>query len=111
MRQKLASGGLAIFSLGVVMSFSAYAQQVPEMDPNLVAGRVLFEETAGDVGCAACHGVHGEGGEGPKIVGQSAENIKAQFQVNDSMSFIEMTDEQLELVEGWLNYLHELERH
>jgi mono/diheme cytochrome c family protein len=91
----------------VAASVPAFAQD-PATDPVLAAGKKIFEETAGDVGCAACHGMMGKGDSGPDIRGQTAENIKIQIEVNEDMGFIELTDEELDQVVAYLKYLDTL---
>ncbi len=38
-------------------------------------GQELFNSSS----CAGCHGANGEGGVGPKLAGQSADDIKAKL--------------------------------
>lgn len=79
--------------------------QAPELTEAELAGKKIFEETAGDVGCASCHGMKAQGDIGPAIAGQTAENIKSQFEVNESMGFIELTDEEVDQVVAYLAFL------
>lgn len=100
---------LALALAGVLAAGPAFADAA--LDPFAAAGKVIFEETAGGVGCAACHGVDAKGAEGPDIRGRDPAAILEQLQVNDSMAFIELTPEQLDQVAAYLRYLHDAAAH
>jgi mono/diheme cytochrome c family protein len=74
---------------------------------------LVFEKTAGGVGCALCHGLDGKG-EG--IAGLGAPDIrgKKEAQVRGAliggvplMSFIKLSDEEITAVVAYLQYLNE----
>ena len=81
------------------------------LDPTAAAGKIIFEETAGGVGCQSCHGMDATGDVGPDIRGRSSADILAQLQTNEEMAFIELTDEERDQVATYLLYLHDLEAH
>lgn len=81
------------------------------LDPIAEAGRKIFEETAGGVGCASCHGTTAEGDIGPDIRGRNSTDILEQLRVNDQMKFINLTQEEVDQVSAYLSYLHDLEAH
>lgn len=92
-------------AIAAAAALAIFAQGEDAMAPDVVAGKLIYEETAGDVGCASCHGIDATGDFGPAILGASAELISAQFEVNEAMMFIEMTDEEVAQVAAYLAYL------
>ena len=62
----LATAGLTVFGSAVLADDAAAG--------NADAGKQTFEST-----CVGCHGANGEGGVGPKLAGQSAEDIAAKL--------------------------------
>jgi mono/diheme cytochrome c family protein len=71
-------------------------------------GKLIFEETAGDIGCATCHEVDATGGAGPNIQNRTAADIRAALDGGvKQMSFIELTDEEVDQVAEYLHYLLE----
>lgn len=82
---------------------------LPDSDA-LVLGRLVFEETAGDVGCAYCHGLDGRGqGEGgedaPNIRGASRSEVRQALKGAFDMSDIKLSSEELAAVIEYLQYL------
>lgn len=84
-----------------------------QLDPIAAAGKVIFEESAGGVGCASCHGDTGAGdiGIGPNIVNADAVLVFEQLQTNPAMTFIELTEDEVNQVSAYLRSLHDLEAH
>lgn len=76
-----------------------------ELSPEAAAGKIIFEETAGDVGCSACHGADGQGDSAPAITGMDADSIRDQLDYNEDMTFIELTDEEIDQVVAYLSLL------
>ncbi len=68
-------------------------------------GEVIFQETAGGIGCQFCHGRDARGDIGPNIRGKTAEAIEVQFEINAQMSFIDLTDKEIEAVGAYLQWL------
>ena len=65
----------------------------------------LYQRTAGGAGCQACHGADAKGGNlGPNIRGKSAEDIQRAL-TSDQMSFINLTNEEIEALAAYLKYL------
>lgn len=85
----------------------AGVQADTELAPDVAAGKVIFEETAGGVGCASCHGMDASGDIGPDIRGRTALDILDQLAANEQMQFIQLTDDEVEKVAAYLNYLYE----
>lgn len=74
-----------------------------QADAALIAlGEMVYFETAGDVGCDACHGQDALGDIGPNIVGKSAETIRVNIETNENMTFIILSDEEIEAVAAYL---------
>lgn len=103
--------GLGIILASVLSVAVPAMAEAPTLDPVAAAGKIIFEETAGGVGCKECHGMNAEGDVGPNIVGQDAVAILAQLQTNENMGFIELTEEEIDQVAAYLRYLHDLEAH
>ena len=77
----------------------------------LTEGKLIFDETAGDVGCAHCHGASGKG---DGVAGAGATDIrgKTKSQIDAAisggvpqMSFIKLTPEQLDAVAAYVAQL------
>ena len=74
-------------------------------DELIEQGRVIFEETAGGIGCAACHGMDAKGDPtigSADIRGANAERIQGALASVDMMSIIELTDEEIDAVAAYL---------
>lgn len=83
----------------------------------LAQGKLIFEKTAGGVGCAYCHGLDGKG-NGPAGVGAPPNRGKTEEQLRHlleggetasgnppMMSFIKLTDEEITAVVAYLQWL------
>ncbi|MBI4302060.1 MAG: cytochrome c [Chloroflexi bacterium] len=77
----------------------------------LTRGKLIFEKTAGDVGCAYCHGLDGKG-KGPaqvnaaNIRGKNEGDIRASIQGGvPMMGFIKLNDDEITAVATYLRYL------
>ena len=76
-------------------------------------GRIIFEETAGGVGCAYCHGMDGTGNPalgGPDIRGETSERVRGALSDVDFMSEIRLNDDEITAVVSHLQQLAELLR-
>jgi mono/diheme cytochrome c family protein len=91
---------------GLMFALPAQAQDA-ELPADVAAGKALYDVmTRGGYGCRPCHGPDGLGsGDGPKIIGQDMTNIKYQIETNDSMSFIDLSDEEYAQIAAYLRYL------
>jgi mono/diheme cytochrome c family protein len=71
---------------------------------NLVdAGKVIFEETAGDVGCAYCHAADASGDVGPNIQGMDVDTIRNAVHGGIAeMEFFDLTDDEIDQVAAYL---------
>lgn len=80
-------------------------------EDDLTAGRRLFRETAGGVGCAYCHGLEGRGDglpgiEAPNIVGAQMSAIRASLAGGvPAMGFIELNERELAAVAAYVQQL------
>lgn len=85
-----------------------------QSDP-LALGKLVFEKTAGGVGCAYCHGLDGKGGgistpggEAPDIRGAKEAQLRAALAGGvPLMTFIKLSEEELEAVTAYVQYLNE----
>lgn len=76
-------------------------------------GKLIFEKTAGGLGCAYCHGLDGRG-KGPanvnaaNIRSKNEGDVRAAIQGGVAMmSFIKLTDDEITAVVAYLQYLNE----
>ncbi len=78
-------------------------------ESDLIAeGKVLFEETAGGVGCALCHGLDGRGNLGiaaPPNREATTDQVFDALATRPQMSLIEMSDDEAKAVVVYLKYL------
>lgn len=80
----------------------------PVLTPFQAAGRLLFEETAGDVGCQACHGPDATGTElAPDIRGKDEAAIMQNLVINQNMTFLALSTEDIEALAVYLAYLRD----
>lgn len=86
------------------------ATPVPTNDL-LARGKLVYEKTAGGVGCASCHGLDGKGK--PEI-GARPNRGASETQVRGAliggvpvMSFIKLSEEEITAVVAYLKYLDE----
>lgn len=73
-------------------------------DDLLAKGKLLFEKTAGGVGCAACHGLDGKGKAAPYNRGASESRFR-EVLAGSAMNFIKLTDEEIKAVVAYLQWL------
>ena len=72
-------------------------------------GRLVFEQTAGDVGCASCHGMDGAGDAGlstPDIRGADEARVRSALTGVALMSGIRLTEAELEAMLAHLQTLN-----
>jgi mono/diheme cytochrome c family protein len=83
-------------------------EATPENDPVLALGKLVWEETAGGVGCQDCHGIDAKGtSDAPNVVGAGRTKIATALAggVVD-MNFDEkLTSEEIDAVAAYLTYL------
>jgi mono/diheme cytochrome c family protein len=75
---------------------------------------LIFEKTAGGVGCAACHGLDGKGNgpagvNAPNIRGKNEGDLRAAISGGVPMmtSVIKLNDDEIAAVVAYLQYLSE----
>ncbi|MBI2185850.1 MAG: c-type cytochrome [Acidobacteria bacterium] len=74
-----------------------------------VSGRMIFEKTAGGIGCAACHGLNGRGGaqlNAPDIRGADEARLRAALAGVAAMSRITLNDAEIAAVVAYLQELN-----
>ena len=79
-------------------------------DDLVVQGKLVFEETAGGVGCAYCHGLDARGNTeigAPFIIGAPEAQVLGAFVRVDMMSFIALNQTEVAAVVTYLQYLNE----
>jgi len=92
----------------VLGGVAAAATAGPEDDELLAEGKVLFEETAGDIGCATCHGIDGRTGEiAPPNAGADEMAIRNALGAVVEMQSIKLTPHEIEALVAYVQYLGE----
>lgn len=96
-----------------VHAYLSYVVRAEEsqFDPRALAGKRIFEETAGGVGCASCHGDDAGGDLAPEIRGVDSGLIFEQLAENPEMSFIELSEDEVNQVAAYMRFLHDMEDH
>lgn len=82
----------------------------PSDEDILARGRLIFEKTAGGVGCAMCHGLNalGDPAQGvPPNIGASVEMIEQALFDRPQMSFMSVTRDEVKAVSVYLQWLKE----
>jgi mono/diheme cytochrome c family protein len=68
-------------------------------------GKVIFEKTAGGVGCAFCHGVDGRGKAelaSPNIRGKTPQDVLNAMETRAQMNIVKLSDEDVQAVGAYL---------
>lgn len=97
-------------TLALLASVAIWAGPAIAQDADLIArGKLLFEETAGDVGCAMCHGMEATGDAdagAPSIRGVTDAQMKSALAgAVPVMEFIQLTDAERKAVHAYLQSL------
>lgn len=78
----------------------------PKLNALAAKGKVLFEETAGDLGCAACHGADARGdGTAPDIRKAGEAKIKESLQDTADMRNFGLTPVDVRAIAAYLAYV------
>jgi mono/diheme cytochrome c family protein len=80
----------------------------PSAEEQIAQGKLIFEKTAGGVGCALCHGMDAMGdlSQGaPSNLGASWETIEQALYDRPQMSFISLTRDEIKAVAAYLQWL------
>ena len=72
---------------------------------DVTRGKVIYQQTAGGIGCAACHANDAMGDIGPEIIGNTAEEISYALRTAEEMEFIKLTEQEIADVATHLQYL------
>lgn len=84
---------------------SSASVQAPEL---VATGKVVFDQTAGGVGCAFCHGMDGRGKRefaAPDIRGKTASDVLNAMQTRAQMSTVKLSDDEVKAVVAYLSVL------
>ena len=104
-----ATGGGAESGRSVVGRARPIAAAGVEQDGALVAkGRMIFEKTAGGVGCAFCHGAYGKGKAelaSPNIRGKTAQDVFSAMETRAQMNIVKLSDDEVNAVVAYLAVL------
>ncbi|MBI2906792.1 MAG: c-type cytochrome [Chloroflexi bacterium] len=79
---------------------SAPSGAVPA-DP-LARGELIYQKTAGGIGCASCHGPDARGKVGPDIRGKTAAQIAAALERSASMKAVQLEPAEIDAVAAYL---------
>ncbi len=76
----------------------------------LAKGKLVYEKTAGGVGCAYCHGMDGKGAgpsglNAPPIQGKTEAHVRDALANMVMMSFVKLSDDEITAVGAYLQYL------
>lgn len=80
------------------------------LDEQIAAGKLLFERTAGGVGCALCHGLDGKGDPAyaaPSNRGATADQILDAIDTRPQMAFLKLSNDEVQAVAAYLKVLAE----
>lgn len=78
----------------------------PKLFPLAARGKAIFDETAGDIGCAACHGTDARGdGAAPDIRKAGEAQIKDGLEHTGDMRGFGLTPVDIRAVAVYLMYL------
>ena len=86
------------------------AAQTGSTEEQIAAGKLLFERTAGGVGCALCHGLDGKGDPtyaAPDNRGATADQILDAIETRPQMAFLIMSNDEVQAVAAYLQVLAE----
>jgi len=90
-----------LLALGAAPSTGAQAFDMEAVE----RGRLVYDVTAGGVGCAMCHAPFATGDIGPDIRGMTARDVSDSLDLIPDMSFIALSDADLEDVGAFLGWL------
>lgn len=85
----------------------ATTEPTPENDDVLAQGKLIFEETAGGIGCATCHGMDGSGDMAPANAGADESMVREALNGVEDMSMIKLKHNEIAAVTAYLKYLGE----
>lgn len=75
----------------------------------LAKGKLIFEKTAGGVGCASCHGLNAKGTTtigAPNIRGKTEAEVRQALVGVAMMRIVKLTDDEIAAVVAYLQYLN-----
>ncbi|MBI2304302.1 MAG: cytochrome c [Chloroflexi bacterium] len=77
----------------------------PSNSDLMAQGKLIFEKTAGGMGCTTCHGLEARGAAAPYIRGASLSRVREALSSVSAMSFIKLSDQEITAVVAYLKYL------
>ncbi len=83
----------------------AKGTQQPTLTGILAQGKLIYDKTAGGVGCQYCHGKDGRGKLGPNIRGKSTEAITTALGTVQQMQIVQLSSQEIQAVAAYLQYL------
>ena len=99
---------IAVFALTLYVSarFTGEASAPTTLNGLATAGKVLFEETAGELGCASCHGMDARGeGTAPDIRRADAALIVESLRDTADMRNMGLTERNVREIAAYLAYV------
>ena len=98
-------GLLAVQSIFLACGSSGVATPAPASF--IKRGEEIFQRSAGGVGCASCHGIDARGvdASAPEILGRPPKAIKRALATVSRMDFISLSDDDVEAVAAYLQFL------
>ena len=88
------------------LALQAAVGDEPKLYPLAAKGKLIFDETAGDIGCAACHGMDARGDGGAPDIRKAGEaQIKAGLEHTGDMRGFGLTPVDVRAVAAYLIYL------
>lgn len=106
-------GGAAVALAALAIGGGTYATGLD--DPLVVEGKLLYDETAGGIGCATCHGMEGTGDPdagGVYIQGVLASTMYSAMNggVEEMSEIFNLNAHEIAAIQAYLNYLYENSR-
>ncbi len=100
---------LVIAAGGLLLAVSLVGEAAAQDSELLAKGKLIFEETAGGVGCQLCHGMDGKSGEiGPPNAGASESMIRNALKgVPDMIELIKLKNSEIKAVAAYVKWLGE----
>lgn len=103
--------GITLLLAGLFTAISAPRWASDRADPLIEQGRLLFEETAGGVGCAICHGLDGTGDRdagGVYIQGVLVSTMQSALNggVEEMDELFDLSQKEVTAIQAYLDYLY-----
>jgi len=96
-----ALAAVLLLALGAAVTTGAQSFDLEAVE----RGRVVYEVSAGGVGCMMCHAPFATGDLGPDVRGMSARDVNDALGLIPDMAFISLSDKDLDDVGAYLEWL------